>query len=212
MEESSPHSNTDRGIREPTEGTAGGQSLTQLSVGYLSAFFPPAAAIPQLDPGIPHSTEPFTALDFASSSADFFIRLIKSVAKPLMVSLGVIMLNVLTNSVFKGLFSEEDDATQAFVLEASEAAFHLHVQNGEISVEAAPLRCWCSLETARSLRGTPCRGTAPQSAWKKAADGRCGATSRSIVRQRMAKQNGAVRVRGIDGGTANAVNRPACCR
>jgi len=38
MEESSPHSNTDRGIREPTEGTASGQSLTQLSVDHLSAF------------------------------------------------------------------------------------------------------------------------------------------------------------------------------
>jgi len=38
MEESSRHSNTDRGIREPTEGTAGGQSLTQLSVDHLSAF------------------------------------------------------------------------------------------------------------------------------------------------------------------------------
>jgi hypothetical protein len=38
MEESLPHSNTDRGIREPTEGTAGLRSLTQLSVDHLSAF------------------------------------------------------------------------------------------------------------------------------------------------------------------------------
>ncbi|MFN5730898.1 MAG: hypothetical protein ACK48R_03560 [Planctomyces sp.] len=38
MEESLPDFNTNRGIREPTEGTAGLQSLTQLSVDHLSAF------------------------------------------------------------------------------------------------------------------------------------------------------------------------------
>ncbi|MGV2332961.1 MAG UNVERIFIED_CONTAM: hypothetical protein LVR18_02130 [Planctomycetaceae bacterium] len=51
MEDSSLDFNTDRGIREPTEGTADGLLLTQLSIDHLPAFslrqLPYRTAIPE---------------------------------------------------------------------------------------------------------------------------------------------------------------------
>ena len=75
---------------------------------------------PDLTPGgssevvLEHSTESFTAFDFASNRTSITVRLNQLIAESLMIPLTVVMLDVFTNGLLERSPSEEDHAVETF--------------------------------------------------------------------------------------------------
>ena len=72
-----------------------------------------------------HPAESLAAFDLRGNLPDFVSGIDDLVFEPLVISLGVIMLQELVDSIVKRLLAEEDHSFQAFGFDASHEAFQM---------------------------------------------------------------------------------------
>ncbi|TWW10823.1 hypothetical protein E3A20_05920 [Planctomyces bekefii] len=79
-----------------------------------------------------HAAESFSAFDPASDGVTITGWFNQLIAQSLMVSFGMVMLDVFTHGMLQRPLSEEDHPVEALSLQAPKPAFHLRVQVGTL--------------------------------------------------------------------------------
>ncbi len=101
----------DRKIQEPNSGSAGGGSSGRTAVVVVQ-----------------QAAEPLAAFDLARGSAGLGAQSEQPIVQPLVISLGMVVLQPLADRVSQRLLAEEDHAVDALGFEGPEEALQMRVQ------------------------------------------------------------------------------------